>query len=71
MPVVNVTLKNQSAGKEELEKAKKTAQEQGGTDIQDYKLIKGFTVNFPADKVSTLESNEHVNVEHDSEFTTQ
>ena len=37
----------------------------------DYVLIKGFRAEFPEDKVHTLKSNEHVDVEADGEVHTQ
>ncbi|KZF23503.1 hypothetical protein L228DRAFT_282225 [Xylona heveae TC161] len=70
MPNVNVTLK-ENASPEELANAKKVVQEQGGEIINEFKLIKGFTASFPADKVSILESNEHIHVEPDAEVKTQ
>ncbi|KAI9825067.1 MAG: hypothetical protein M1832_001386 [Thelocarpon impressellum] len=66
----NVTLKD-NASAQELEKAKDAAKEQGGTIKHEYTLIKGFTVEFPNDKVHTFQSNEHVNVEADQEVRTQ
>ncbi|KAK8223230.1 hypothetical protein HDK90DRAFT_499808 [Phyllosticta capitalensis] len=70
MPNVNVTLK-EGASEEELQKAKKTVKEQGGKIINEFKLIKGFTAEFPADKVSVLSTNDHITVEEDSIVTTQ
>ncbi|KAA6409782.1 MAG: hypothetical protein FRX48_06394 [Lasallia pustulata] len=66
----NVTLK-EGASPEELSKAKETAKSQGGDIKHEFTLIKGFTVDFPADKVGVLETNEHVHVEQDAEVTTQ
>ncbi|PGH18336.1 hypothetical protein AJ80_04514 [Polytolypa hystricis UAMH7299] len=66
----NVTLK-QSASPEELEKAKQQAKSEGGTIKHEYKLIKGFTVEYPDDHVSVLKSNDHVHVEQDGEVKTQ
>jgi len=70
MPTLNVTLK-QDAKPEELENAKKTAKSQGGEITNEFKLIKGFTVKYPDDKVGTLETNEHIHVEPDQEVRTQ
>ncbi|MCJ1292936.1 hypothetical protein MMC34_004489 [Xylographa carneopallida] len=66
----NVTLKD-DAPPEELAKAKETAKSQGGEITHEFSLIKGFTVNYPDDKMSTLESNEHIHVEQDGEVKTQ
>ncbi|KAI9672455.1 MAG: hypothetical protein M1817_003221 [Caeruleum heppii] len=65
-----VTLK-ENAPHSELEKAKDTAKEQGGIIRHEYTLIKGFTVEFPADKVHAFQSNEHVHVEADEQVKTQ
>ncbi|KAF2245501.1 hypothetical protein BU26DRAFT_568080 [Trematosphaeria pertusa] len=70
MPAINVTLKS-GASPEQLENAKKQVQDQGGKVTHEFSLIKGFTAEFPADKVHTLESNDHVTVEADSEVKTQ
>ncbi|KAI5211620.1 hypothetical protein E4T42_08156 [Aureobasidium subglaciale] len=51
--------------------AKKQVTEQGGKITTEFKLIKGFTAEFPEDKVHTLSSNEHINVENDGEVRTQ
>ncbi|MCJ1313908.1 hypothetical protein MMC25_007588 [Agyrium rufum] len=66
----NVTLK-ENASPAELEKAKETAKSQGGEIVNEFKLIKGFTVKYPDDHVSVLESNEHIYVESDGEVKTQ
>ncbi|MCJ1256494.1 hypothetical protein MMC24_004315 [Lignoscripta atroalba] len=66
----NVTLK-ENASPEELSKAKDTAKSQGGSITHEFTLIKGFTVDFPADKVGVLESNDHIHVEQDAEVKTQ
>ncbi|KAI9874373.1 hypothetical protein MMC16_004570 [Acarospora aff. strigata] len=66
----NVTLK-ENASPDELAKAKETAKDQGGDIKHEFTLIKGFTVDFPADKVNVLESNEHIHVEQDAEVKTQ
>ncbi|KAB8076669.1 hypothetical protein BDV29DRAFT_169839 [Aspergillus leporis] len=70
MPLYNVTLKKDSP-KEELEKAKEKARNEGGTIKHEYTLIKGFTVEFPDDQVKALESSEHVHVEQDGEMKIQ
>ncbi|KAI9798480.1 MAG: hypothetical protein M1833_004746 [Piccolia ochrophora] len=54
-----------------FKRAKADAKKQGGTITHEFTLFKGFTVEFAADKVHTLESNEHVDVEPDSEVKTQ
>ncbi|KAI9847117.1 MAG: hypothetical protein M1838_001021 [Thelocarpon superellum] len=66
----NVTLK-ENASPAELEKAKEDAKAQGGTIKHEYTLIKGFTVEFPDDRVHTFQSNDHVHVEVDGEVKTQ
>ncbi|PVH99737.1 hypothetical protein DM02DRAFT_672470 [Periconia macrospinosa] len=70
MPAINVTLKS-GASKEELDKAKSHVQEQGGKITNEFTLIKGFTAEFPEDKVHTLSTNDHITVEADSEVKTQ
>ncbi|GAB7354628.1 hypothetical protein MBLNU459_g5064t1 [Dothideomycetes sp. NU459] len=70
MPSINVSLKD-GASASELENAKKQVTDQGGKITTEFKLIKGFTAEFPADKVHTLESNEHLNVENDGQVKTQ
>ncbi|TKA82038.1 hypothetical protein B0A49_00176 [Cryomyces minteri] len=70
MPAINVTLKD-GADKKELENAKKTVTDQGGKVTHEFKLIKGFTAEFPADKVHTLSTNDHITVENDGEVKTQ
>ncbi|PSN71288.1 hypothetical protein BS50DRAFT_570681 [Corynespora cassiicola Philippines] len=70
MPAVNVTLKS-GASPDELEAAKKKVTDQGGKITNEFTLIKGFTAEFPPDKVSALETNEHITVEADSEVKTQ
>ncbi|KAI8628254.1 peptidase inhibitor I9 [Xylariaceae sp. FL1651] len=71
MPTYIVTC-SKDATPEQVELAKKHAQDQGGKITHDYKLIKGFAVEFPADSISTLESYEHVQaVELDQEMRTQ
>jgi hypothetical protein len=70
MPLYNITLKP-DAPHEELENAKKVAQEQGGTIKHEFTLIKAFTVEFPEEQVGILESNPHVHVEKDQEVKIQ
>ncbi|CAI6334081.1 unnamed protein product [Periconia digitata] len=70
MPAINVTLKS-GADKDQLDKAKSQVQEQGGKITNEFTLIKGFTAEFPEDKVHTLSTNDHVTVEADSEVKTQ
>ncbi|KAG9195424.1 hypothetical protein G6011_00545 [Alternaria panax] len=70
MAQFNITLKK-DAPKEELDAAKKHVTDQGGKIVNEFTLIKGFTAEIPDDAVSTLESNEHVTVEKDSEVRTQ
>ncbi|KAF3401179.1 hypothetical protein DPV78_005624 [Talaromyces pinophilus] len=70
MTLYNVTLK-ENASPAELEKAKEKARSEGGTIKHEYTLIKGFTVEYPDDHVSVLESNEHLHVEQDGKVSTQ
>ncbi|KAF2719303.1 hypothetical protein K431DRAFT_114361 [Polychaeton citri CBS 116435] len=70
MPSVNVSLK-EGADASQLEAAKKQVEEQGGKVTHEFKLVKGFTAEFPSDSAHTLESNDHINVEADSEVKTQ
>lgn len=70
MSAFNVTLKA-GAKPKELENAKKTVEEQGGKITHTFKLIKGFTAEFPPDTVHALKSNDHITVEADGEVTTQ
>ncbi|KIW78125.1 hypothetical protein Z517_07958 [Fonsecaea pedrosoi CBS 271.37] len=65
-----VTLK-ENASPEELTKAKEKAKADGGEIKHEFTLIKGFTVEFPDDKVGVLQTNEHIHVEQDSEVRTQ
>ena len=65
-----VTLK-ENASPDELTKAKDKAKAEGGEIKHEFTLIKGFTVEFPDDKVGVLKTNEHVNVEMDGEVKTQ
>ncbi|WPG97999.1 Hypothetical protein R9X50_00078200 [Acrodontium crateriforme] len=70
MPQINVSLK-EGASPDQLEAAKKQVQEQGGSIVNEFKLVKAFTASFPEDSVHTLASNEHINVEDDGKVTTQ
>ncbi|GAB1742114.1 hypothetical protein NU219Hw_g7501t1 [Hortaea werneckii] len=75
MPTINhhnqqVSLK-EGASADQLDAAKKQCSDQGGKIVHEFKLVKGFTAEFPADKVHTLSSNEHINVEDDKQVTTQ
>ncbi|CAI7589889.1 unnamed protein product [Penicillium bialowiezense] len=71
MPTYLVTAKK-DASPEEVEATKQHARDQGGEIKHEYSLIKGFSVAFPNDAVTTLESHEHVdNVELDQEATTK
>ncbi|MCJ1326598.1 hypothetical protein MMC10_003263 [Thelotrema lepadinum] len=70
MPVFMVTLKD-NAPPSELEKAKEAATSQGGKITHEYTLMKGFSVEYPAGTVTTLQSNDHVDVEADQEVKTQ
>ncbi|GAB7359062.1 hypothetical protein MBLNU230_g5134t1 [Neophaeotheca triangularis] len=67
MPAINVSLK-EGASAEQLEAAKKQCTEQGGKITKEFTLVKGFTAEFPADKVHSLSSNEHIDVENDGEM---
>ncbi|KAK2874929.1 hypothetical protein FQN49_001930 [Arthroderma sp. PD_2] len=62
----NVTLKP-GAPAEEIDKAKESAKKNGGTIRHEYKIIKGFTVEYPNDhnQDDILKSNQYVNVEQD------
>ncbi|KAF3483005.1 uncharacterized protein GIQ15_02329 [Arthroderma uncinatum] len=62
----NVTLKP-GAPAEEIDKAKASAKKNGGTIRHEYKLIKGFTVEYPDDHnlEDVLKSTNYVNVEQD------
>ncbi|KAL0264929.1 hypothetical protein SLS55_000883 [Diplodia seriata] len=70
MPVINVTLK-EGASADQLDNAKKQVQDQGGKVTHEFKLIKGFTAEFPEDSVHSLETNDHVTVEADQVVKTQ
>ncbi|KAI6359066.1 hypothetical protein MCOR25_007162 [Pyricularia grisea] len=70
MPTYIVTCK-EDATPEQVAQAKKHAEEQGGKIGHSLDIIKGFSVEFPEDSVSTLESHEHVKaVEKDQEVKT-
>ncbi|MCJ1426464.1 hypothetical protein MMC29_004367 [Sticta canariensis] len=62
MAIYNVTLKGGSS-EEELAKAKENAISLGGTIQHEFTLIQGFTVQFPDDQASVLESNDKLYVE--------
>jgi len=66
MSTVMITLKS-GASAAELEKAKKTAVDQGGKITHESKLIKSITVEFPEDAVHTLSSTDSYTVEADQE----
>ncbi|KAI4243206.1 MAG: hypothetical protein L6R40_003574 [Gallowayella cf. fulva] len=70
MPMFNITLK-EGASPDQLSKAKDEAKNQGGEIKHEFTLIKGFTVEFPSDRVTTLETNEHIHVEQDGQVKTQ
>ncbi|KAG8354615.1 hypothetical protein FVEN_g7514 [Fusarium venenatum] len=71
MPSYIVTCK-EDASDEQVQSAKQHAIDQGGKIGHEYSLIKGFSVEFPADSVQTLESHEHIKaVEEDGVMTTQ
>ncbi|OXV09057.1 hypothetical protein Egran_03176 [Elaphomyces granulatus] len=60
----NVTLK-EGGSEAELEKAKQDAKNEGGEIRHVYKIIKGFTVEYPDDHVTALKSNKDLHVELD------
>lgn len=71
MPTYIVTCK-EDATPEQVNAAKKHAEDQGGKIGHSYNLIKGFSVDFPEDSISTLESHEHIKaVEKDQPVKTQ
>ena len=71
MPSYIVTLKDHVTDAE-VTAIKKDAVENGGKITHEYTLIKGFAVEYPEDRVSTLESHPHVQaVERDQEMKTQ
>ncbi|KAI5358020.1 Putative peptidase S8 propeptide/proteinase inhibitor I9 [Septoria linicola] len=67
---INVSLAKDADAKH-YDTAKKQVEDQGGKVVNEYKLIKGFTAEFPDDKVHSLSSNEHINVENDGVVKTQ
>ncbi|TDZ53152.1 [3-methyl-2-oxobutanoate dehydrogenase [lipoamide]] kinase [Colletotrichum trifolii] len=68
MPTYIVTCK-EDASDEQFKAAKQHAIDQGGKIGHEYSLIKGFSVEFPEDQISTLEKHEHVkHVEKDQEL---
>ncbi|RDA87380.1 hypothetical protein CP532_7028 [Ophiocordyceps camponoti-leonardi (nom. inval.)] len=70
MPSYIVTLKD-DATPEEVSQAKEKIVKQGGKIEHEYNLIKGFSVSFPNDAVTTLEEVPHVKaVEADGVATT-
>jgi len=70
MSCVMITLKpGVDAG--ELDVAKKAAIEQGGKIVHESTLIKSITVEFPADSVHTMATNDAYTVEQDQVMTTQ
>ncbi|TGJ86879.1 hypothetical protein E0Z10_g1898 [Xylaria hypoxylon] len=71
MPTYIITCKSEASA-DQVAEAKQHAKDQGGKITHEYNLIKGFAVEFPADKITTLESHEHVKaVELDQEVKTQ
>jgi len=70
MSTVMITLRP-GVDARELDNAKKAATEQGGKIVHESKLIKSITVEFPADSVHTMATNDCYTVEHDQEMTTQ
>ncbi|EJT78644.1 hypothetical protein GGTG_03743 [Gaeumannomyces tritici R3-111a-1] len=71
MPSYIVTCK-EDATPEQVEAAKKHATDQGGKIGHSLDIIKGFSVTFQEDAVTTLESHPHIHaVEADGVVTTQ
>ncbi|KAM0554965.1 hypothetical protein ACHAPJ_006703 [Fusarium lateritium] len=71
MPSYIVTCR-EDASDEEVQSVKQHAIDQGGKIGHEYKLIKGFSVTFDDDAITTLENHEHVQaVEVDGVLTTQ
>ncbi|KAI6780443.1 putative peptidase inhibitor i9 protein [Emericellopsis cladophorae] len=71
MPSYIVTCK-EDASPEQVEEVKKHTKEQGGKIGHEYSIIKGFSVTFDDDAVTTLENHPHVkNVEADGVMRTQ
>ncbi|KAJ2975682.1 hypothetical protein NQ176_g5387 [Zarea fungicola] len=59
MPSYIVTLKDE-ATPEQVKATKDQVIKQGGKIIHEYDIIKGFSVSYPDDAITTLESHEHV-----------
>ncbi|KAF4302607.1 Proteinase inhibitor propeptide [Botryosphaeria dothidea] len=59
MPAINVTLK-EGASADELEKAKKSVADQGGKVTHEFKLIKGFTYDYPTLLLQTASSSDRM-----------
>ncbi|KAK0388669.1 hypothetical protein NLU13_4912 [Sarocladium strictum] len=71
MPTYIITCK-EDATDEQVAAVKQHAKDQGGKIEHEYNIIKGFSVAFDDDKVTTLEQHEHVKaVEADAEMHTQ
>ncbi|KAE8416196.1 hypothetical protein BDV36DRAFT_260845 [Aspergillus pseudocaelatus] len=71
MPTYIVTCK-EDASAEEVQATIQHAIDQGGRIGHEYKIIKGFSVTFDDNAITTLESHEHVRaVEEDGIMTTQ
>ncbi|KLU82013.1 hypothetical protein MAPG_01092 [Magnaporthiopsis poae ATCC 64411] len=71
MPTYIVTC-DENATADQVAAAKKHAVEQGGEIVHDLDIIKGFSVKFPDDAVTTLKASEHVKaVELDGEVRIQ
>ncbi|CAK7218462.1 hypothetical protein SCUCBS95973_003493 [Sporothrix curviconia] len=71
MPSYIVTFKPDTPQKEK-DAAKKTITDQGGKIGHEYALLGGFSFELPADAVSTLDANPHVqSVDADSEVKIQ
>ncbi|KXT17971.1 hypothetical protein AC579_9634 [Pseudocercospora musae] len=68
---INVSLKDKNGDQSKYDAAKKQVEEQGGKIVDEYTLIKGFTAEFPDDKVHSLSTDDHINVENDGKVTTQ
>ena len=70
MPQYNITLK-ENAPESALQKAKDKAKAEGGSIEHEFTLIKGFTVDFPEDKVGILKTDDEIHVEASGEVRTQ
>ncbi|KAE8136996.1 hypothetical protein BDV38DRAFT_247831 [Aspergillus pseudotamarii] len=71
MPAYIVTCK-EDASDEDVQATKQHVIDQGGKIGHEYTLIKGFSVTFDDEAITTLESLEHVKaVEADSIMSTQ